>query len=467
MKIIKLTESDLVRIVKQVLSEQVVQGSGDDPWEYKKDGDKYYARKKGSKNWVLTGGNAKESIKTKIYGGSKTSSNNNKPSSSGGGIWDSYPCVSKKIGYTKVKTNKGESYQSKGDWLWNYYSDGTFTAKDSSGKVVKSGNYYCEGNVIKTSENAPTTNIVKNKVITNFNPIVVQKTDTFTPYSRDTLKSKWKFIFKSYQEASQMIGNVSKRTYEQLNEIKKNNPFNGGSFIIVNKDAAIASLFDGNFKFVSKSSIVTGKFKDTGAPIKTEKKWAQLTLNWAKKSPSNDEKKKILSYWEKNKNFLNSDGTINWDKVGNQRDYPLSYTQGKEEGTAITSPGLYKLGSGSKHRYAGDPDSINTFPLVDVKTGEMYNQAIHVYSDAQRGELIKKASSQDIESNKDFTRMGSGCVNVDKNFVDNIKKYNPQFIVILPDSGGKVDVTTVTMKTWTQKIMDIGDNCVKSLSNLF
>lgn len=407
MKIIKLTESDLIKIVKQVLSEQVVQGSGDDPWEYKKDGGKYYARKKGSKNWVLTGGKAEQSIKSKIFG-DKTSTTT-KPKST-------------------TKT--------------------TVTPKTTTTTTTQ-------------------TKVVPNKVITNFNPIVVQKTDTFTPYSRDTLKLKGDFIFKSVQEASQMIGNISKRTYEQLNEIKKNNPFNGGSFIIVNKDAAIASLFDGNFKFVTKSSIVTGKFKDTGAPIKTEKKWAQLTLNWAKKSPSNDEKKKILSYWEKNKNFLNSDGTINWDKVGNQRDYPLSYTQGKEEGTAITSPGLYKLGSGSKHRYAGDPDSINTFPLVDVKTGEMYNQAIHVYSDAQRGELIKKASSQDIESNKDFTRMGAGCVNVDKNFVDNIKKYNPQFIVILPDSGGKVDVTTVTMKTWTQKIMDIGDNCVKSFSSLF
>lgn len=469
MKIIKLTESDLVRIVKQVLSEQIVQGSGDDPWEYKKDGDKYYARKKGSKNWVLTGGNAKESIKTKIYGGSKTSSNNNKPSSSSGGIWDSYPCVSKKIGYTKVKTNKGESYQSKGDWLWNYYSDGTFTAKDSSGKVVKSGNYYCEGNVIKTSENAPTTNIVKNKVITNFNPIVVQKTDSFTPYSRDTLKLKWDFIFKSAQEAGQMIGNVSKRTYEQLNEIKKNNPFDGRSFIIVNKDAAIASLFDGNFKFVTKSSIVTGKFKDKGEKGMTHKEWANMTLQWAKKSPSNDEKKKILKYWDGKKDFLKSDGTIDWDKLKSKgvKDYPLSYPMLKDEGMAVTRSGIFKVGSGFESHYAGDPDTVNTFPLVDPQTGDVFSQAVHAYSDKNRGELIKKASSQNVELNKDFTRMGSGCINVDKNFVDNIKKYNPQFVVILPDSGGKVDLTTVPMKTWTQKIIDIGDNCVKSLSNLF
>ena len=68
MKIIKLTESDLIKIVKQVLSEQVVQGTGEDPWEYKKEGGKYYARKKGSNNWVLTGGNAEQSIKSKIFG---------------------------------------------------------------------------------------------------------------------------------------------------------------------------------------------------------------------------------------------------------------------------------------------------------------------------------------------------------------------------------------------------------------
>jgi hypothetical protein len=409
MKIIKLTESDLIKIVKQVLSEQVVQGTGDDPWEYKKEGDKYYARKKGGKNWVLTGGNAEKSIKTKIFG-DKTSSTS-KPKST-------------------TKT--------------------TVTPKTT------------------TTTNTQ-TKVVPNKVIVNFNPIVVQKTDTFTPYSRDTLKVKGDFIFKSFQEATSMIGNVSKRTFEQLNEIKSKNPFNGKSFVIVNKDAAIASLFDGNFKFITKSSIVTGKFKDTGEKAMTHHEWAENTKNWAKKSPITDEKKKVLNYWEKQKNLLKSDGTIDWSllKSKNVKDYPLSYTMLKDEGLAITRSGIFKVGAGFESHYAGDPNTVNTFPLVDPKTGDVFAQAVHAYSDKNRGELIKKASSQNVELNKDFTRMGSGCINVDKNFVDTIKKYNPQFVVILPDSGGKVDLTTISMNTWTQKVIDIGDNCVKSLSNLF
>lgn len=65
--------------------------------------------------------------------------------------WSAYPCVTKKSGYKKVKTDKGESYQSQGDRLWNYYADGTYTTKDSSGKIVESGTYKCEGDTIKTT----------------------------------------------------------------------------------------------------------------------------------------------------------------------------------------------------------------------------------------------------------------------------------------------------------------------------
>ena len=80
--------------------------------------------------------------------------------------WSAYPCVAKKAGYTKVKTDKGESYQSKGDWLWNYYADGTFTAKDSSGKTVKSGTYKCDGDKITISTTGGDT-VKKPTVVTD------------------------------------------------------------------------------------------------------------------------------------------------------------------------------------------------------------------------------------------------------------------------------------------------------------
>ena len=76
-KIIKLTESDLINIVKQVLSEQsgpinapkseIIQGVGKDPYEYKKERGYYFTRKKGSNKWIKTAGKISNAIATKIF----------------------------------------------------------------------------------------------------------------------------------------------------------------------------------------------------------------------------------------------------------------------------------------------------------------------------------------------------------------------------------------------------------------
>lgn len=406
MKIIKLTESDLIKIVKQVLSEQVVQGTGDDPWEYKKESGKYYARKKGSSNWLLTGGNAEQSIKSKIFG-DKTSTTP-KPKST-------------------IKT--------------------TVTPKT-------------------TTKTTTQTKVVPNKVITNFNPIVVQKTDTFSAYSRDTLKVKGDFIFKDFNEAVSLMGKISKKTYEQLNLAKSKNSFKGKSFIIINKDAAIASLFDGNYKFVGKSSITTGKSKDIGEIPLDHEGWINLTLDWWKK---NSKKDATVSNWvNTHSSLIKSDNTIDYSKYKPGIDgFPYSYKAIESTGKNYTPSGVFGVASGFKSHYAGAPDIVNTFPLVDLKTAKKYAAAVHAYATTDRGKAIDKASTQDTEIPKDYTRMGSGCVNVDKNFILNIQKYNPQYVVILPDSGGKVDLSVVPMETWSEKIGDLADRCVKSFSGLF
>lgn len=55
--------------------EEVKQGGSGDPYEYKKDGEKYYTRKKGSKGqWILLSGKFAEGVKTKIFGSSSSSS---------------------------------------------------------------------------------------------------------------------------------------------------------------------------------------------------------------------------------------------------------------------------------------------------------------------------------------------------------------------------------------------------------
>ena len=54
---------------EEINEEEVKQGESGDPYEYKKDGEKYYTRKKSSKGqWIALTGKSAEAIKTKIFG---------------------------------------------------------------------------------------------------------------------------------------------------------------------------------------------------------------------------------------------------------------------------------------------------------------------------------------------------------------------------------------------------------------
>lgn len=54
--------------------EEVKQGAKGDPYEYKKEGDNYFTRKKGSPNWILAKGTSAKAIQDKIFPATKTSS---------------------------------------------------------------------------------------------------------------------------------------------------------------------------------------------------------------------------------------------------------------------------------------------------------------------------------------------------------------------------------------------------------
>ena len=63
----KIKETELLSVIQKLLSEQVVQGKGSDPYEYKKEGDKYYTRRKGNTSWILTKDKVADAIATKIF----------------------------------------------------------------------------------------------------------------------------------------------------------------------------------------------------------------------------------------------------------------------------------------------------------------------------------------------------------------------------------------------------------------
>jgi hypothetical protein len=61
-------------VIYPILNEEVIQGDKTDPYEYKKDGDIYYTRKKGSNQWIKTSGKTSDAIKTKIFSKDKKDS---------------------------------------------------------------------------------------------------------------------------------------------------------------------------------------------------------------------------------------------------------------------------------------------------------------------------------------------------------------------------------------------------------
>ena len=135
-------------------------------------------------------------------------------------------------------------------------------------------------------------------------------------------------------------------------------------------------------------------------------------------------------------------------------------------GLGSTPTGTYKLGPG--HRESGYAGSgLNSFPLVDIETGERLAAALHGAAGKFRGDVIKKAE-QDKSSTKEYTRVSYGCVNVPAQFISAVQKANPQYVVILPDSGDLAQLPKVTtFGSWSDKIASLGEKCVRSFYDLF
>jgi len=387
-KVVGLTESDLLSIVKKVLTEQVIQGKGSDPYEYKKEGGKYYTRKKGSTSWILTKDTAASAIATKIFKDTLPQTTVNKPSQK----------ITPVSSTTRPDTNIG--------------SDTT------------------------TKQGGLVTSITKN-------------------------------IMGELDKTAQLIGNISPRSYAQLNKIIQSKGLASDSFIIVNKDSSIAALFAPNYKFVDKSSITSAFFKDTGTKedALTYPKWFSISKEYALKNPNTNYGKQFQGY--ANKIGVKVKDLDYLKHVKGRGGFNYSYGALKELGYARTPSGVYKLSVGSEQPgYSGE--GKNTFPLVDIETGQKFRQAIHGAAGKKRESLLKKAGSEDVSKTKEYTRAGTGCVNVDANFISQMQKYNPQYVVILPDSGGSVEIPKIVpIKTWTDKVVEMGSNCVKSFFDLF
>jgi hypothetical protein len=79
-----LNSEDLRYNGNEIFEDEIIQGKKGDPYEYKRVGDVYYTRKKGSSSWIKTSGKSSEAIATKIYkkSPSKGSPQNSSPNKS-------------------------------------------------------------------------------------------------------------------------------------------------------------------------------------------------------------------------------------------------------------------------------------------------------------------------------------------------------------------------------------------------
>lgn len=393
-KNIRLSEAEFVDFIRKVIYEQsttatgtkIIQGPAGDPYEYKKEGGKYYTRKKGSTNWILTKDQAANAIATKIF-------------------------------KEKISTAIPSVKTPKDSVIDKSLRPDTNLGSDTTREVLRSTSF---------------------------------KTDS---------------ILADLKKYESIIGKIGLRGFSQLQKIISQKQFATTSFIIIDKNNAVAALFGPDYKFITKDSILTGMSKDTESTGGyTYREWFQATKDLALKYPDSNAGKKVKDFATKAKVSVKD---LDFDKhVKNKGGFPWSYNALKVAGLGSTPTGTYKLGPG--HRDSGYAGSgLNAFPLVDIETGERLASAVHGAAGKFRGDVIKKAQ-QDKSSTKEYTRVSYGCVNVPAQFISAVQKANPQYVVILPDSGDLAQLPKVTtFESWSDKIASLGEKCVRSFYDLF
>ena len=276
------------------------------------------------------------------------------------------------------------------------------------------------------------------------------------------------------------IGEFSQRTQEQLKSIQSKGQLKDDSFIIVNKSAALASLFGPSYKFITNSAITSGKIKDTGVENKvdnSQENWMKISLDYAKKNPTSTDGMKINDWLKKYKDkiaLIKSDGSVNWltylgmSVAETIDEFPFSYEARTKSGLDITPSGVFGISSGLKTKgYAGENEGENSFPLIQPDSVGEITPAIHGFASEKRGKLIDKATGQPFDVDKDYTRAGAGCINVTPNFLTKMREVKPSYVIILPDSGGIVDIKLTTFENFKIKLTQLGSKCIRSISSLF
>lgn len=399
-KIIKLNESDLLRIIKNVVSEQIKQGSSGDPYQYKKVGNDYFYATKGKSDWKQAENQTSiDAIKTKIF---------QEPT-------------------TQTKTSKSQ----------------TTTQTQSSRKP-------------------------KSKFDT---PSLVLPSDTPEKMG-DTVakKNMGNQLSKDFSETQKLVGRISKRTFEKLTEIKKVGWSKNDTFVIVNKNQAVISLFGPGYKFIDSGRIVYGGGTELEPnKTKTYSDWFDISMKFCQVENGISKKNtrdcnKITNYFKKYPQAIGKKPPFKFPKDGEFKlGFPYSYEASRATGSNFTPSGVYDVNLGTLTGYDPTKKDVDTWRLKTLD-GETLPAAIH-YGPGSRQDKIKNLGDviPDIDVSSK-AKVGAGCINLSPKTTQLFRQYSPKKAIILPENPQNDKLIIVSTPTFLERIKDV---CVNSFENLF
>lgn len=409
-KIIKLNESDLLKIINRVISEQIIQGVGNDPYQYKKVGNNYFYAFKGKSNWTQAKNpTGLEAIKTKIF--------QEPPTSRQGGS----------VQPKKVTTSRqGGSVQS---------------TKVKSRLDIPGG---------------------------------VSPSDTPEKIGDTRATPQWmKQLSKDAIKTQTLIRDITQRSFNVLTRMKKENYLQNDSFVIVNKNQAVISLFKPNYKFIATGRIVYGGATEKPGEYKDYGKFFDLTIKYCnvqngislKKGGSCD---KVTQYYAKFPKAIGKRPPFDFPDYPGWlgKGFPYSFEASVAAGENFTPSGDYDLAPGSKGGYS-KTGSIDKYNLR--KDGKTLPTAVHLFPSFRKGHM-DKISKTPVSDDKDVSsqaKVGMGCINIDERMLKLFDTYKPTKCLILPENKQDEKIIVIPTQTFIDKLKNFCVNSFTSLSSLF
>jgi len=389
-KIIRLTESDLIKIIKIVLNEQGDKKeyvtNFDNDYDYMKQGDNYYTSKKGENKWILTSGSAMEAIKTKVF--------KIKPSS---------------------KSKYGAGVES----------------PTSASKMMNPSSF--SGAIWNANKENPKP---KNETVTSLCQVIKPNSDIS---DLSQIVSSWKQKYPNVETYGLINRTLNKhatsyKTYGiptriscEVALLQIRPGYANKNAIIVDTLNKLLYIFNSSGQFIAKTVIISGGDKQSLDPVKV----ARSLLTWEEQA------NKLGFKWVDAKGYV--------DITGKGREYnsDLVYNDTKNTSARFLPKGIYTT-SGSLHsdsEYAGTTSNV----LSLFKDNKEIAQAIHgYYIEQPRTLAISKAEQvlsnpNDQNVSNEFMSLVSngsvnlsqsyGCFNVPLSFMSYLREYAPNSYV--------------------------------------